>query len=192
MADKRANLIRTRDAVSRAALAFGVAALGGIGALVALLYSRRAAADSPLEEITVDVKRVLSGNNWQPPAKYAAAITTAENYYGLPPGLLARQLFEESGYRPEVIDGTVRSSAGAIGIAQIVPAWHPGVNPLDPFASINYAAKYDRQLFEQFGSWELALAAYNFGPSNVQRTARSDWPSETTNYVADITRDVPV
>ena len=124
---------------------------------------------------------------------YKDAISNAENKYGLPPLLLARLLYQESRYRPDIISGQVKSSAGAVGIAQIVPRWHPDVNPLDPFASINYAAKYLKSLYNQFGSWAKALAAYNFGPSNVARYLKgeiSSLPLETQNYVKEITSDV--
>jgi soluble lytic murein transglycosylase-like protein len=180
--------------MNRAALILGVALASGIGVLLYFIAARRAAGASTsdaLEEITVDAKHIATGEAlWNPPPQYASAITTAENYYGLPPNLLARQLYQESGYRPEVIDGRVKSSAGAEGIAQIIREYHPGVDPLDPIASIYYAAKYDRQLFDKFGNWRDALAAYNFGPANVASGAA--WPSETVAYVEKITADVNV
>src|SRR5688572_25590325 len=86
---------------------------------------------------------------WWPPAAaapYLASIAVAEHTWGLPKNLLARVLHQESRYRPEIIDGRVVSPAGAKGIAQIVPRWHPGVNPLDPFQAIAYAARYLAEL----------------------------------------------
>lgn len=124
--------------------------------------------------------------------KYRAAIKVAEERHGLPAHLLHRLIYQESRFRSDIIDGRVVSSAGAVGIAQIVPKWHPGVNPLDPFASIEYAADYLRRLRSQFGSWTLALAAYNAGPGNVERYGGIPPFSETQRYVAEITRDVGV
>jgi soluble lytic murein transglycosylase-like protein len=133
------------------------------------------------------------------PAKYKNHITAAEIREGLPHDLLARLLWQESRFRDDIISGAVVSPAGAMGIAQIVPRWHPGVDPLDPFASIDYAARYLRDLRLQTGSWPLALAAYNWGIGNLNRALNNfgsqnallSAPKETRNYVADITGDLP-
>lgn len=136
---------------------------------------------------------------WWPPSKYAGAVATAESRHGLPAGLLGRLLWQESRYREDIIAGQVVSSAGAVGIAQIVPKWHPDVNPLDWRASIDYAARYLKTLYVQFGhDWRKALAAYNWGPGNLSRVNLklqlwlSQVPTETRNYVNEITKDVPV
>ena len=76
---------------------------------------------------------------------------------------------------------------------QIVPRWHPNVDPLDPTDAIWYAARYLRNLYDRMGhSWKMALAAYNWGPGNVSRNEISDWPTETKNYVRQISADVPL
>lgn len=120
---------------------------------------------------------------------YRPAIEAAERAEGLPPGLLSRLLYQESRYRSDIVSGKTRSSAGAIGIAQFMPATalEMGVNPLDAFQSINGAARYLRRLYNNFGDWKLALAAYNFGWGNVQRG--KVWPAETVAYVRDISAD---
>ena len=96
-------------------------------------------------------------------------------------------------------DPDARSSAGALGIMQIVPRWHPDVNPLDPVAAIDYAGALMRKHFERFGSWVKALAAYNAGPTRLANEVRDhgvNWlanmPAETQDYVARITSDVRV
>jgi soluble lytic murein transglycosylase-like protein len=139
-------------------------------------------------------------DTWQPPeraAPYLEVIRETEQAEGLPFNLLARVLYQESRYRADIIDGRTVSSAGAQGIAQIVPRWHPNVNPLDPVAAIRYAGGYLRDLYSMFGNWEQALAAYNWGPGNLSKV-RNDpqWlaqaPRETRNYVTQITGDVVV
>lgn len=145
----------------------------------------------------VAVKRKWPG---EAPEPYKGHITAAEIREGLPHNLLARLLWQESRYRADIIDGSTASPAGALGIAQIVPRWHPGVNPLDPFASIDYAARYLRDLRRQTGSWEMALAAYNWGIGNLNKALTNYGranvmayaPKETRDYVSDITGDVPV
>ncbi|WP_067101820.1 lytic transglycosylase domain-containing protein [Marinomonas atlantica] len=139
---------------------------------------------------------------WVPPASaapYLDAINKAELKHSLPENLLARLLHQESHYRQDVITGAVKSPAGAEGIAQIMRKYHPSVEPLDPFASIDYAAEYLAELKQRFGNWRDALAAYNWGMGNVGRAKDnhgSSWlsyaPEETQNYVKQITADVRV
>lgn len=152
-----------------------------------LLAIPTAAADL-VEQIGTTVQRAFT----PPPtaAPYLDTIKAAEAQQGLPAGLLARVLYQESRFRPDVIHGGP-NSAGAVGIAQIVPKWHPGVDATDPYASIQYAAGYLKDLYNQFGSWTLALAAYNWGPGNVSKYGLSKAPTETRNYVAQISADVP-
>lgn len=117
-------------------------------------------------------------------------LNQAEQKYGIPSNLLARMAYQESRFRDDIIYGTTSSSAGAQGIMQIVPAYHPGVNPLDPVAAIDYAGSYLAQLYTQFGSWPLAVAAYNAGPGNVNKYGGIPPFTETQNYVSQIFGDL--
>ena len=128
-------------------------------------------------------------------AQYLPHVKAAEQQHQLPHNLLARLLHQESSYLPEIINGNQQSSAGAIGIAQIIPKWHPNVNPYDPTQSIYYAAHYLSNLHGRFGAWSLALMAYNWGPGNVSKWRRGEInkiPTETRNYVREILSDVEV
>ena len=134
-----------------------------------------------------------SSTKWAPPdsaAPYLAALNDASAQYGLPKNLLARVAYQESHFIPDIINGTRTSSAGAVGLMQIVPVYHPTVNPYDPIASIYYAAKILSGWKNQFGSWPLALAAYNAGPGNVAKYGGVPPFSETQTYVSEISRDV--
>lgn len=129
---------------------------------------------------------------WSPPAKaapYLDAIANAEATYGIPTNLLARQIKAESNFNPNAV-----SPVGAIGISQFMPATAAelGIDPTDPFASINAQGKYLRSLYDQTGSWISALAAYNWGIGNVLKKGTANLPAETAKYVATITADVPV
>lgn len=121
---------------------------------------------------------------------YRPAIEAAERAHGLPPALLSRLLYQESRYRTDIITGKTRSPVGAIGIAQFMPATarEMGIDPLNPYQAIDGAARYLRRLYNNFGDWKLALAAYNFGWGNVQR--KKKWPAETVAYVSEISGDV--
>lgn len=128
---------------------------------------------------------------------YASYITEIEQQYGIPHDLLARLLYQESAYKQKIIDGTVRSRVGALGIAQFMPATAAdfGIDPLDPWQAIRGAGQYLAKLFRLFKRWDYALAAYNWGPGNMAKYIRGEktvMPTETKNYVAQITTDVPV
>lgn len=99
------------------------------------------------------------------PKNYGATVQQAAQKHGIDPSILAGLLESESRWDPKA-----RSKSGAVGIAQIMPEYHPGVDPTDPIASINYAAKYLSQLQRQFGGdMRLALTAYNAGPNAVAK-----------------------
>ena len=137
---------------------------------------------------------------WTPPPKaapYLADIAAAERLHDMPKNLLARLLYQESRYRDDIITGEVVSHANAQGIAQIVPRWHPNVDPMNPQQAIYYAAGYLAEQKDRFGDWETALAAYNWGPTAVAKARTKhgySWlehaPTETQNYVSEIWGDV--
>lgn len=118
------------------------------------------------------------------PAQYQPLIEQASTAYGVPDDLLSALLHQESGFDP-----LARSAAGALGIAQFLPstARGLGVDPLDPNSAIPGAAKLLASYYRRFGSWELALAAYNAGPGAVADAGNAIPPfAETQNYVAAI------
>lgn len=96
--------------------------------------------------------------------------------HGINPDFFVRQIRQESGFNPNA-----RSPAGAIGIAQIMPAtakgW--GVDPTNPVAALNAAAAAMGKYVRQFGSYRDALVAYNAGPGAVGKPL----PAETQNYI---------
>lgn len=126
--------------------------------------------------------------------QFEKSFKIAEANEGLPPGLLGRVAYQESRFRPDIISGETQSGAGAQGLMQIVPKWHPDVDPLNPIDAINYSAKYLRKLYDQFGDWRYALAAYNWGPGNLKKylndPANIRIPKETADYVSQIGADV--
>ena len=149
-----------------------------------------------LKEIFSEVVNV-SKSGWSVskiPAQYRSAIIAAEDSNGIPRNLLARLLYQESRFRPEIISGAVKSLAGAIGIAQFLPATAAefGVNPYDALESIAGAGRYVAKLYRRFGSWALALAAYNWGQGNLSRKGIAAAPVETRNYYRQILADVGV
>jgi len=156
-----------------------------------LLAAVAAAAIYKREEIAVAVTgKWKQAKNAE---KYLPALRAAELRYGLPPDLLARVAYQESRFRDDIVNGTTRSSAGAVGLMQVVPRWHPTLGEagaLDPARAIDYAGNYLRQLHVQFKSWPLAVAAYNAGPGNVQKYKGVPPFAETQNYVKQVFGDL--
>ena len=147
---------------------------------------------------------------------YAGRKQLVENMLGL--SLYYMPIFEEAlerngmplelRYLPVIESAlvpTAVSRAGAAGLWQFMPATASGldleVNSLvdqrrDPYLASEAAARYLKQLYEMFGDWSLAIAAYNCGPGNVNKALRrleegkhDFWeiypflPSETRGYV---------
>ncbi|MDH5365850.1 MAG: LysM peptidoglycan-binding domain-containing protein [Cyclobacteriaceae bacterium] len=126
---------------------------------------------------------------------------TFEKYlkkYGLPDELKYLSIIE-SGLNPRIV-----SRARAVGLWQFMSAtgrsfglhqdWYIDER-MDPEKSTEAACKYLKTLYNMFGDWELALAAYNSGPGNVRKAIRRSgykrkfWdiymylPRETRAYV---------
>lgn len=144
-----------------------------------------------IEEIVITADRVAETvTRWVIPKagqRFIPLWDAATAQYGLPLDLLPAVAWRESRYRDDIIDGRTRSSAGAVGLMQIIPKWHPDLGEagaLDPARAIPYAAKYLRDLYRQFKHWPTAIAAYNFGPGNV--ADGKAWPAETRTYVAEV------
>lgn len=125
--------------------------------------------------------------------KYIPVANAAEVKYGLPHDLIARMAYQESHFRDDIINGSTASPAGALGIMQIVPKWHPTLSRaqiLDPYTAIPYAASYVKSLYTQFGTWDKAVAAYNAGPGNVTKYAGVPPFAETLAYVKGVLTDI--
>lgn len=118
------------------------------------------------------------------PAQYREPLLRSGARWQVSPALLAAQLMAESGFDPNA-----GSPAGAQGIAQFMPgtaASYGLTNPFDPVAAIDAQAHLMSDLLRQFGSPELALAAYNAGPGAVEPCNCIPPYPETQAYVTRI------
>ncbi|WP_092646613.1 lytic transglycosylase domain-containing protein [Jannaschia faecimaris] len=99
---------------------------------------------------------------------------------GVPEDLFLRLVRQESGWNPNA-----RSHKGAMGLAQLMPgtARGLGVDPRNPAQNLDGGARYLAMQYRTFGSWRLALAAYNAGPGAVERHGGIPPYRETRNYV---------
>jgi hypothetical protein len=114
---------------------------------------------------------------------YADLFSRAASRYGVDASVLAAMANQESGFNSQAV-----SPAGAQGLMQFMPSTAAGlgVNPLDPNSAIDGAARYLSTLTKQFGSTDVALAAYNAGPGTVSRYGGIPPYSETQNYVRNV------
>lgn len=100
---------------------------------------------------------------------------------GIDPHLLTAVVWTESRYCPKA-----QSPRGAIGLGQLMPATARmyGVNPWNPQQNLYATAHYLRKLYFAVGQrWDLALAAYNAGPTTVRRYRGIPPYPETRTYV---------
>jgi len=127
------------------------------------------------------------------PLHYDAIVRGHARNYRLDPALLAAVIYQESKFHAHA-----RSSSGAIGLMQLLPATAKGiavhtggnrfrVSDLDnPEINVRYGAWYLRHLLDKYGDERTALAAYNAGQENVDQwraTGGGIRFSETRHYV---------
>ena len=112
--------------------------------------------------------------------KYLSVARSVARQHGVPEDLFLRLVQQESGWNPKA-----KSHKGALGLAQLMPftARKLGVDPHDPRQNLEGGARYLAQQFRTFGSWRLALAAYNAGPGAVKKYGGVPPYKETKNYV---------
>jgi membrane-bound lytic murein transglycosylase D len=130
--------------------------------------------------------------------RYRDMIVRVLGEEGVPQDLIY-QAVAESGFQPQAVNG--RSGAG--GMWQFMPfdvyglernGWYD--ERFDPEKSTHAYARYMKLLYSELGDWYLAMAAYDWGPGNVQRAVqrtgyadfwelyhRNVLPQETKNYV---------
>lgn len=124
-----------------------------------------------------------AGGSYSGDSAIDSAIVAAARKYGVDPALVAAVAKQESGFNQGAASG-----AGARGIMQLMPetAKALGVNPDDMMQNIEGGAKYLAEMLKAYdGDIEMALAAYNAGPGNVEAAGgdMSRLPKETQNYV---------
>ena len=103
--------------------------------------------------------------------------------HGVPEDLFLRLVQAESNWQP-----SARSHKGAIGLAQLMPGMAAllRVDANDPRQNLDGGARYLRMMYDKFGSWRLALAAYNAGPGAVEQHGGIPPFRETRDYVRKI------
>ena len=148
---------------------------------------------------------------YQKPDEYVVYVDKYSAEFGVPTDLVWSVIKTESGF-----DSSAVSSKGAVGLMQMMPAtfeWltddilreYLGIGMLyDPETNIKYGTYYLSRLYNRFGDWDTALAAYNGGEGNVSEWLKDkkysddgiklktdkipDEYSETKNYVKKVNK----
>ncbi|MBH2514888.1 lytic transglycosylase domain-containing protein [Serratia ureilytica] len=125
-----------------------------------------------------------------PPQQGGDVVSDAEQRFGIPAGLLGAVISKESSGNSNAMSGK-----GAIGLTQVMPntargmGYDPEELKSNPAMQVEAGARYLKQMIDAHdGNVSAALAAYNWGPGNVQKYLRGEKtqvPSETVNYVND-------
>ncbi len=101
---------------------------------------------------------VECSSEWEEPS-IEDLLTAAEIRHDLPAGILHAIAWVESRMNPDVI-----GALGEIGLMQLHPRYHDVSGGIS--GQIETAARYLRMLLDRLGCLDLALSAYNQGPSN--------------------------
>ena len=152
-----------------------VAILAVLISIVGVLTSKEETDEPDHEE--VEQAGIEKG---EPISKYDDIIKSCAEEFDIPLGLLYAVIECESSFRPECT-----SSVGAKGLMQLMPAtfsdsckWagfdYTYDQVTDPLINVRVGSYYLRRMYNMFDDWELAVAAYNAGPGNVQKWLKNE------------------
>jgi len=137
---------------------------------------------SSVQNYRIYVKEKPKTTRWYSSEKYDDLISDASERFGVAFPLLKAIIKAESDFDPYAV-----SKKGATGLMQIMPEnFEPlGLqDPFDPWQNINAGARYFKQMYDRFkGKLALSLAAYNAGPTAVDRYKTIPPYEETEEYV---------
>jgi soluble lytic murein transglycosylase len=127
-------------------------------------------------------ERISVSNGFHATDKYDKLISNASKEFNVDSRLLKAMIKAESDFDPRAI-----SRKGAMGLMQIMPENFKMLNienPFDPWQNIRAGAQYFKKLYKRFnGKLALSLAAYNAGPTAVDRYKNIPPYQETEEYV---------
>ena len=125
------------------------------------------------------------------PARYRHEARLYASSFSLSPALVLAMVRAESGGDPNAV-----SDEGAIGLLQLMPATFeearqglslaPDASPLDPSANLLCGSWYFSSLLEEFRHIDVALAAYNAGPTRVRQWLRDPALSKDGEHLISV------
>lgn len=159
--------------------------LGGFQSMESLQYAGLNSVYVPESlQTAASTSMRASGASTSGKNDFSDFIRRAAETYQLPENLISSVIKQESNFNSTAVSG-----AGAMGLMQLMPGTAKllGVKDgFDPEQNIMGGAKYLRQMLNQFGNVEMALAAYNAGPGNVRKYGGIPPFKETEQYVSKV------
>ena len=114
-----------------------------------------------------------------------AIIEKASRRYGVDGSLIRAIIKAESNFNPRAV-----SSAGAQGLMQLMPATARGLgvsDSFDPEQNVMAGTRFLKDMLRRYdGNLDEALAAYNWGPGNLDRHGSDNLPRETRAYLGKV------
>ena len=150
---------------------------------VTVSSARAGKPSAPIAHIPAIAATAGTGSRCPIPTRFRKAFVDAAHETRLPLSLLTAVARVESEFQPGAT-----SSAGARGLLQVLPttAAELELDVEHPAQNVLAGARYLRRQFDHFPSSDLALAAYNAGPTAVSNAGGAP-TDETFTYVADVT-----
>lgn len=146
--------------------------------------ARLPAAQKPFETALTTAMSSAGQAGSQGSAEIETMLRQAAARHGVNEDLVREVMRAESDFNPRCV-----SRAGAMGLMQLMPenCREYGVaDPFDPAQNIDGGVRHLKDMVDQFGRLDLALAAYNAGPGAVRRYGGIPPYAETRAYVAKI------
>jgi soluble lytic murein transglycosylase-like protein len=179
---RRRAAARRRLPRRRAPLAWRSVRAGMLAIVLLALLAESTRLEASNAEPAVRRTAVIADTRCPVPRPFRAAFARAAATTGVPRSLLVATAYEESRMNPGA-----RSAAGARGLLQVMPmtARALRLDGDDPEANVLAGARYLREMLDRFGSVELALSAYNAGPTAVERAGGAPTLA-TLRYVKNV------
>ncbi len=168
----------------------GLAAVASVCCLLACESSETERVRSITEILQTRATHVANADR----RDIARGLVRAERRTGIDAFLLLAVMEEESHFRP-----LARSPRNALGLLQVRPAtgrdvaarnsipWKGEISLFEPSTNLLIGATYLAELRESFGSWDLALTAYNQGPTRARKIAARG-TNRSSRYAARVLR----
>jgi soluble lytic murein transglycosylase-like protein len=123
------------------------------------------------------VSATSGGQGWENIDRWNQQIVVAAAETGTPVNMIKAIMRVESQGNQTRPDGSlVTSPSGAMGLMQVMPyhGVNMGLNLRDPAQNIMAGARILRQMYDQFGTWEMASRAYLLGPARARSSSATD------------------
>jgi soluble lytic murein transglycosylase-like protein len=179
---RRRAAARRREPVPRPKARWRTARIAGLAAILFAVVGGSTTLEISDAGPTSTKAKVRLRSACPVPARFDRAFASAAAKTHLPLSLLVAMAYEESRMNP-----AARSHAGAQGLFQLMPgtARALALSESVPESNVLGGARYLEQMLARFGSLDLALSAYNAGPTAVEKAGAA--PSlETLRYVKNV------